>query len=174
PIPLPELRMASHANAGPVTFDARGDWTRWFNYFGLAVDASASSTVSSITIDASALPLTFNTNLARFNTGDVNGFDPANVTVSCSPDGKVYTLTFAAGSFGAGQSFRFGTSIFNPLQGSVQEDADRMRGIVVTAHMADGSTFTDTVRAHPREAVNRFTGAGLVNAKAAVQAVSGR
>ena len=174
PVPLPDNRDQASAKLGPVGFDAKGDWTRWQNYFGLAVGDNAKSTVDTITIDASALPLTFNTNLARFNVGDVNGFVATNVTPTCTPDGKVYTLTFAPGTFGAGQSFRFGTSLFNPLQGSVQEDPDRMRGLVITAHMADGSTHTATVRAHATQAVNRFTGAGLVDTAAAVKSITGQ
>jgi hypothetical protein len=174
PLPVPDNRSHASAVAGPVSFNAKGDWTRWMNYFGLAVDAGATSTVSTVTMDLTNLPLTFNTNLARFNVGDVNGFNPANVSVTCTPDGKVYTLTFVPGTFGAGQSFRFGTSLFNPIQGSTQEDPDRMRGMIITAKMADGSTYTETVHARPKEMTNRFTGAGLVNAKAAVKAVTGR
>ena len=37
--------------------------------------------------------------------------------------------------------------------------------------MSDGTVYTDTVAANAAQRINRFTGAGLVNAQAAVQAV---
>ena len=38
PIPTPNDRRASFADLGPIKFSAQGDWTRWENYFGLALE----------------------------------------------------------------------------------------------------------------------------------------
>ena len=171
PIPVPNDRSVAAAVAGPVGFDIKGDWTRWFNEFGLALDPFTQAGVSTVVLDLADTGLTFSQNLARFNIGDSKGISATDVAVSVSPDGKVYTLTFAPGAFRAGDWFRFGTSVFNPLQGSTQMDPDRFRGMKITVTLANGQTFTSTVHAPGKVAVNRFTGAGLVDAAAAVRQV---
>jgi hypothetical protein len=88
-----------------------------------------------------------------------------------SPDQTHFTVQFAPGAFAAGDAFRFGMSVFAPIQGSTQEDPDRLRGMKITVAMSDGSTFTGAVTANAPQAINRFTGFGLVNATKAVQAV---
>ena len=169
PIPLPNDRSRSSATAGPLSFSAKGDWTRWENYFGLALDAGSTATVSTVVFFTADTGLIFSTNLGRFYLGDSKGVTTADVTPSVSSDQKTYTLTFAPGAFAPGESFRFGTSLFNPLQGSTQEDPDRLRGMTVTVTLSDGSTATGTVQAGVRLPVNNFTGAGLVNAAAAAR-----
>ncbi len=171
PMPLPNDRSHANATAGTVQFNARGDWTRWEDYYGLA-NMDASHSVASVKFDPAGTGLVFSTTLARFHVGDSNGVDPANITVTPGAGGADYTLTFAPGSFAPGASFRFGTSMFNPLQGSTQEDPDRMRGMKITVTMDDGTVYTGTVTAPKPEAINRFTGHGLVNAARAVNHVS--
>jgi hypothetical protein len=95
------------------------------------------------------------------------------MTFTVSPDQKTFTINFASGSFAPGDSFRFGMSVFNALQGATQEDPDRFRGMTVTTTLDDGRTFTGTVFAAPKQPINRFTGYGLVNAEAAVKSVRG-
>jgi hypothetical protein len=43
--------------------------------------------------------------------------------------------------------------------------------MAITVKMSDGTTWTDTVAANAPVKVNRWTGAGLVNAAAATQSV---
>jgi hypothetical protein len=77
------------------------------------------------------------------------------------------TLTFARGKFSGDESFHFGNALYDPRQGSTGIDPDRLRGMRMTVRMDDASTFSSVVRADQKLAVNRFTGAGMVNAAAA-------
>jgi hypothetical protein len=174
PIPLPNDRQTAWAFPGPVAFSAQGDWTRWSRYFGLAVQPFTSRTVTSVTFDTRPVGLTWSTNPNRFHVGPASGIAASDITFTVSPDATLLTLSFAAGSFGAGDSFRFGMSVFAPVQGSTQEDPDRFRGMNVTVNLDDGSSFSAAVQANAPVAVNRFTGAGLVNADAATRSVKKR
>jgi hypothetical protein len=69
---------------------------------------------------------------------------------------------------------RYGISVFNPLQGSTQLDPDRLRGATITTTLENGRVFVGTVTADQPLAVNRLTGAGLVNATAAVRKARSR
>jgi hypothetical protein len=171
PIPLPNDRSWAAAFAGPVVFSASGDWTRWNRYFGLDLLPIGERKVASVALDLAATPLIFSANLARVSVGDARGLTPADISLARSADGKVLTLGFAPGSFGPGDGFRFGESVFNPLQGSTQEDPDRFRGMVVKVTFENGGTAKGTVIAGTPQAVNRFAGSGLVNADAATRAV---
>jgi len=171
PIAVPNDRQTASAFAGPVAFSAKGDWTRWHDYFGLAVQPFTSATVTSVTFDTKPTGLTWSQNPNRFHVGTASGVAATDITFTVSPDSTLFTLQFAPGSFGAGDAFRFGMSVFAPVQGSTQEDPDRFRGMKITVKMSDGTTSTAAVTANPRLSPNRFTGAGLVNAQAAVQAV---
>jgi Subtilase family len=171
PIPVPNDRSSAFAFAGPVAFSAQGDWTRWNRYFGLAVQPFTTSTVRSVVFDTARTGLVWSTNPNRFHVGPANGVSAADITFTVSPDTKLFTLNFAPGSFGAGDAFRFGMSVFAPIQGSTQEDPDRFRGMKITVTMSDGTTSTATVAANAPQAINRFTGFGLVNADAATRSV---
>jgi hypothetical protein len=174
PIPLPNDRQTAWAFPGPVAFSARGDWTRWSRYFGLAVQPFTSRTVTSVTFDTRPVGLTWSSNPNRFHVGPASGIAASDITFAVSPDQRLLTLNFAPRSFGAGDSFRFGMSVFAPVQGSTQEDPDRFRGMNVTVSLDDGSSFSAAVQANAPVAVNRFTGAGLVNADAATRSVRKR
>ena len=168
-VPLPNDRSQSSSRAGPVAFTAEGDWTRWENYFGLALGASRHS-VASVALDLANTGIVWSTNPNRFHVGDSNGIALSDITQTVSADQTVLTLTFAPGRFHAGQSFRFGMSAFSAIEGTTQLDPDRLRGMKVRALLDNGETFIGTVVAdHPRR-VNRFAGAGLVNAASAVRA----
>jgi hypothetical protein len=171
-IPLPDNRQTATASVGPMTFSAQGDWTRWHDYFGLAV-GSTNKSVSMISFDTMQTGLVFSLNPNRFHVGTANGISASDITFTVSPDQTRFTLQFAPGAFTAGDAFRFGMSVFAPIEGSTQEDPDRFRGMKITATMSDGSVSTGAVTANAPQAVNRFTGFGLVNATKAVQAVRG-
>jgi hypothetical protein len=168
PLPVPNDRSFASASAGPVKFDATHDWTRWSRYFGLAVDRSTSHTVQSVTLDTSSVGLVFSANPNRFHIGVANGISPSDVSFSRTT--TTLTVNFAAGSFGADDSIRFGMSVFAPIEGSTEEAPDRFRGATVTVTLDNGSTFTSTITAAQPKDRNRFTGHGLVNADAATQA----
>lgn len=173
-LPTPNDRTHAEARTGPVLFSADGDWTRWSRYFGLTVDKGASGAVKSVSIDVTDPGLFFSANPGRFHIGVSSGATLADITRTRSANGKTFTLTFAPGKFPAGSELRFGMSVFNPIQGSTQVDPDRLRGAKVTATMEDGRVFSSTVTASPKLPINRFTGAGLVNAAAAVRRVQQR
>jgi hypothetical protein len=174
PIPTPNDRSWASADLGPVNFSAQGDWTRWRNYFALSLDGHANRALKSVAIDVTDTGLSWSANPARFHVGDSNGVTLADIAHTVSADGKTLTLTFAPGSFRAGELLRFGMSVFSPLEGSTQEDPDRLRGARITASLESGDTFSGRVAAAPKQTVNRFTGAGLVNADAAVRQAQGR
>ena len=168
PIPVPENRSFAAAAAGPVLLLMNGgDWTRQSHYFSLSVAPDARHSVASIAFDAAPANLTWSANPNRFNIGDSNGVADGDITRT--PNGSTWTLTFAPGRFGPGGAFTFGMSVFNPLQGSTQEDPDRFRGMTMTVTMDNGRTYTGTVYAGEPESPNRFTGAGLVNAARAAR-----
>jgi hypothetical protein len=172
-IPVANVRNKAHANAGPVKLELHGDWTRWGNYWELLLDKSASGAVASVVIDTSGTtgPLVFNPITTRFYLGASKGVTMSDITYSVSTDQKQATLAFVTGSFAPGEHFHFGTSVFNPIQGSTQEDADRLRGATITVTMEDGTTYSGTVEAQQTTGINRYTGAGLIDAMAAIRAV---
>ncbi len=167
PVPLPNDRSHSDAQIGPLRFFARGDWTRWKNYFGFALDEDSRQSVTSIVLDLANTGLIWSSNRNRFNVGDTNGIVDADITRTVSADQKIMTLSFAPSVFHGGRFFRFGMSVFNPIQGSTEEDPDRFRGMKITAKLDSGSIYASSVVADPKVPVNRFTGAGLVDAAAA-------
>jgi Subtilase family len=163
PIAVPNDRTFAAASAGPVLLLMTGsDWTRHDRYFSLSVDPHSRHAVSSITFDATAASLVFSSNPNRFSIGESNGVRESDITRT--PNGSQWSLAFAPGTFARGGAFKFGMSVFNPLQGSTQEDPDRFRGMTMTVTMDDGSTYQGTVYAGDPVAGNNFTGAGLVNA----------
>lgn len=169
PLPVPNVRWVAATLAGPVSFSANADWTRWNRDFTLALDGETEHSVSSITLDTSPIGLTFNPNPTRFSVGDSNGLTIADIAHSVSSDATKFTMTFAPGSFTPGGWFDFGLSVFAPAQGSTQEDPDRFRGMNVSVTLDNGSTSTSTVVALPKRPVNNFTGFGIVNADAATR-----
>ncbi|HTT11208.1 MAG TPA: hypothetical protein VMG60_09995 [Burkholderiaceae bacterium] len=146
----------------------QGDWTRWENYFCLAVGFTRNS-VASVALDLSNTGRIRSANPNRFHIGTSNGITLSDITRSVSADQTVMTLAFAPGRFGAGQAFRFGMSAFFPIEGTIQTDPDRFRGMKVRVTLDNGQTFAGSVIADQQQ-VNRFAGAGLVNAAAAVRA----
>jgi hypothetical protein len=171
PVPLSEDRTTSGTEAGPVEATAQGDFTRFGEYFTLEVEPFTDHTIKSVSINVANTPtgLQFNPNPTRFHVGTTNGINPGDITATYSADVKTVILTFKPGTFGAGDSFTFGLSVFAPAEGTTQEDADRLAGALVTVTLDDNSTETGTFRVAHKEEINRFTGAGLVNADLATR-----
>jgi hypothetical protein len=169
PIAVANDRSWAAAFAGPVAFSAGGDWTRWNRYFGLAVQPFTSRTVKTVVFDASSIGLTWSGIANRFHVGPASGLAASDISFAAT--GTTLTLRFKPGTFGAGDAFKFGMSVVNPLQKTTQQDPDRFRGMTVTVTLDNGSSFAGTVFAAPPERINRFTGFGLVNADAAVRKV---
>lgn len=169
PVPLSEIRSFSGTFAGPVIAAAHGDWTRWDHYFGLDVLPYTSHSVSSVAFNTSATGLVFNPNPNRFYLGAQNGITAADVTQSVSADRQTMTLNFTPGKFHGNTSFTFGMSVFAPIQGSTEEDPGRLEGATVTVTLDDGTVKTGSFLVAPKRRINRFTGAGLVNADLATR-----
>jgi len=171
PIPLSEDRAHSGTEAGPVEVSASGDFVRFGEYFTVSVDEDTKHTIRSVSINVANTPthMQFNPSPTRFHVGIANGIDPANITATYSADVKTVTLTFKPGTFGGGASFTFGLSVFSPLEGTTLEDADHMENAVVTVTLDDNSTRTGTFHVAPKLPINRFTGAGFVNADKATR-----
>ena len=166
-VPLAFDRSTAGAIAGPLVASATGDWVRWADYFHLNVLPFPWKRVHSVTFDVSGAGLVFSQVPNRFHIGAVHGLQPTDV--SSSRTTTTLTLTFAPGSFGAGDSIDFGMSVFDPRQGWVQEDPDRFEGTVVTVKFDDGTQQQGPWRVAPKLPINVFTGAGVVNADAATR-----
>lgn len=174
PIPLANIRWIAGTIAGPLAFAINADWTRWDRDFSVEVGGSIGRhSIRSITFDVAPIGLTFNTNLNRFSVGDSNGIAPDDLIWSVSTDATKGTIT-PARPLSGGDAFDFGVSVFAPIEGSVQEDPDRFRGAKVTVVLDNGQKFTSTITAEPKEAINNFTGFGLVNAEAATRNHGGK
>jgi hypothetical protein len=173
PMRLANNRNSAFAFSGPVAFVAKGDWVRSFHFWNVAVQPFFPSSIKSISFDVTNTPsgLTFNTNPNRFSVAPSSDVTQSQITYTVSADAHTITLTFAPGSFGAGKQLSFGTSVFTPIQGSTQEDPDRLVNTKVTVTDAAGHSFTGRVFADEAEENNRFTNNGLVNADEAVRAV---
>jgi hypothetical protein len=180
PVPLAIDRTWSAAFAGPVAFAANGDWVRWNRYFGLATLPFGRYSVKSVTFDVTNadMEMTFSGTISgpanRFHVGpSTPGIVITSISETTEEPGihRTLTINFADGTFGPGAAFRFGMSVFHPLEGTTQIDPDRFRGAKVRATLDDGRTFSGTVFAAPRLPINQFTGYGLVNAEAAVRSV---
>jgi hypothetical protein len=170
PMWVPNERWVAGTLAGPVFFTINADWTRWSRDFSVNVPLIfGRHSIRTITLDTSPIGLTFNKNLNRFSVGDSTGVTFADMTPSVSADATKFTITFAPGKLSSGTAFDFGLSVFAPIQGSVQEDPDRFRGMNVTVTMDNGQKWTAPVFALPKLPINNFTGFGLVNADAATR-----
>jgi hypothetical protein len=170
PMPLSNERWVAGTISGPVFFNINADWTRWSRDFSVNVPfLFGRHSIQTITLDTSAIGLTFNKNLNRFSVGDSTGVAPTDITPSVSTDATQFTMTFAPGKLVGGGSFDFGESVFAPIQGSVQEDPDRFHGMKVIVTLDNGQKFSAPVLALPKLPINNFTGFGLVNADAATR-----
>jgi subtilisin family serine protease len=169
PIPLPDVRWFSAATAGPVTFEAIGDFTRWDRDFALSVKGESRRSVSSVAFDTTAIGLEWNPNPDRFSVGEADGVSVADITHVVSADASTFTIGFGPKTFRSGDSFRFGMSVFAPIQGGTQEDPDRFRGMKVKVTLDDGTVFRSTVFALRPERINRYAGFGLINADRATR-----
>jgi hypothetical protein len=171
-VPLAVDRSIAEARTGSVLATTREDWTRWAHYFRLNVLPSSSHTIRSVTFDVLPSDLLVSANLNRFHIGTAKGVAAADITYSRTS--RSFTLTFAPGSFGAGDTLEFGTSVFDAQVGFTTLDADRFEGTILTVTLDDGSTHTDRFSVAHKLPINLFTGAGLVNADAATRDDNGK
>lgn len=169
PIRTANVRWLAGAVAGPLELSINFDWTRFHHDFSVEVEGIERHSVASITLDTSAIGLTFNPNPNRFSVGSTTGPAITDITHTVNGDRTRFTMMFAPGALTNRESFDFGLSVFNPLQGSTQEDPDRFRDMDVSITLDDGSTWTSKVSAMPKLRINNFTGFGLVNADAATR-----
>jgi hypothetical protein len=167
PVPLAFDRSIAGTIAGPVLATANQDWRRWAHYFRLNVLPVSRRAIRSVTFDVAPSELAVSANPNRFHIGTAEGLSPADVTYSRTD--TTFTLTFAPGVFGSGDTLEFGTSVFSPLLLSTQETADRFERTIVIVTLDDGSRRTGRFVVAPKLRVNLFTGAGLVNADAATR-----
>jgi hypothetical protein len=168
-IPVSETHGQSEARLGPIGFSAVGDFTRWNRYFGFEADGKDYA-VRSIAIDLGPTGLNW-FNIDRFTLGPSDGPSSADISLAVSPDSSVFTLAFAPGRFRAGQSPLFGMSAFFPAEGFATVDADLFAGGKISAVLESGVKLSGPIATATEQAINGFTGAGLVNADAAVRAV---
>jgi hypothetical protein len=169
PVPLSIDRALSGALAGPVVAAVQGNLTYSDGYFYLGVLPITARSVTSVSISLTHPDLFFAQYDGVFNLGETNGISPAEIKQTLSPDWGTLKLSFQPGKFRAGDSVSFGMPAWAPQPANWELDADRFEGAVVTTTLDDGSVKTGTVIVAPKVAINRFTGAGLVNADAATQ-----
>jgi hypothetical protein len=172
-MPLSADRTLAAAFAGPLVAAVNGDFGRETSYWTLALEPFTNRTVKRVTINLTDAQMHFSnptSTTTGFRVGTVNGLTAANVTATRSADFASLTLTFAPGTFGAGDFLTFANfagPVEFPFQSEV--DADRVQGGQVVVTLSDNSTSTGTFVVAPAERVNVFTGAGLVNADAATR-----
>jgi hypothetical protein len=166
PVPVSLDRSISGTLAGTLVATTGGDWTRWGHYFRLDV-LPFSRLIKSVTFDFTEPDMTVSTNLARFDVGSSRGVTRGDIVYSRTDTS--FTLTFKPGTFGAGDSLDFGTSVIEPLVGSTQVDPDRLEDTKVTVVYEDGTSRSGRFLAFPKIPINFFTGAGLVNADRATR-----
>jgi hypothetical protein len=172
-VPLAHDRSLAFAFAGPVVGNANGAFGATENYWRLFVEPFTTKTVASVTIDLTNPDMFFvNPSTAQlgFILNSTHGLDPADVSVSRSIDRSSLTLSFKAGKFGAGDFVTFSELVVPNAELLVTEvDADRVEGGTMTVTLSDGTSRTGTFFVEQKEGINRFTGAGLVNANAATK-----
>jgi hypothetical protein len=172
-VPLAQDRSLAFAFAGPVVGNANGAFGGTENYWRLFVEPRTSKTVNSVTIDLTKPDMFFlnpGTPQFGFILNSAHGLTASDVSVSRSIDRSSLTLTFKPGTFGAGDFVTFSNfALPNAELLFTEVDADRVEGGTMTVTLSDGTSKTSTFFVEEKEPINRFTGAGLVNANAATK-----
>ena len=172
-VPLAQDRSLAFAFAGPVVGNANGAFGATENYWRVFVVPTTTKTVNSVTINLTNPDMFFlnpATPQLGFILNSTHGLNAADISVSRSIDRSSLTLTFAPGKFGAGDVVTFSNLAVPKAELLVTEvDADRVEGGTMTVTLSDGSSKTGTFFVEDKERINRFTGAGLVNANAATK-----
>ncbi|MFL5398137.1 MAG: S8 family peptidase [Myxococcales bacterium] len=176
PVRLARDRTVVTAFAGPVAAAAVGDFPEVRSFWQLAVQPFTDRTVASVAIDVQD-PDFFFVNPANptfgFHIGTARGVTPADIKVRTTNLGGTLTLTFAPGTFAAGDFLTFGNLAVPNLEPFAFEyDADRFAGGSVTVTLDDGAVFSSDFATGETHKQNPFTGAGLVNADAATRQVA--
>lgn len=170
PIPFPDDGHVGQAQAGPLTLTARGIQTSARDYF-LVELAPGAPAVRRFSIDLGDTSIGFGERKESL-LGDSRGVRGRDIQRSLSRDKKKISFSFKPGAFKGGEAFHFGWAASEqrfgggPLMVLPQE----MQGARLSVTLEDGQTHEGTLRSGTPKAVNRFTGHGVLDALAAVEA----
>ena len=177
-VPLAQDRSLAFAFAGPVIGNANGAYSGAENYWRVFVEPTTKTTVRSVTFNLTNPDMFFANPAAPqfgFILNSTRGINAADISVSRSIDRSSLTLSFTPGTFGAGDAVTFSNLAVPNAEPLITEvDADRVEGGTMTVTLSDGTSKTGTFFVEEKERINRFTGAGLVNANAATKKRGGQ
>ena len=181
----PEMTQALGASsAGFVSVTAVGQVYFGLNYFTVNYFGFSDDSIGSLTIDGSGAGLVFDATSSAFAIGNTIGLNASDVQVEpVSNSTSKFTLKFKPGSFKSGNSISFtlGQDVAGKFTGFTQGQF----GVGSEAEdLGSGATFTANFAGEPKDTVHSvfqngsltfgyspFDGFGLINAKAAVEAV---
>jgi len=169
---IPAQPWVATATAGTASLRLNGDWTRWDRDFTLSVAKEAKHSVVAVAFDTSVPGLVWNPDPNRFSIGSSSDLTYEDIyivtgTATGAPS-SFLTMYFTPGLFTAGNQLTFGLSVYNPLEGSAEENGSRLQGTQVSVTLDNGDTYQSTIKSTADVSHGAFTGYGLVNADKAV------
>ena len=181
----PEMTQALGASsAGFVSVTAVGQVYFGLNYFTVNYFGFSDDSIGSLTIDGSGAGLVFDATSSAFAIGNTIGLNASAVQVEpVSNSTSKFTLKFKPGSFKSGNSISF--TVGQDVAGKFTGFTQGQFGVGSEAEdLGSGATFTANFAGEPKDTVHSvfqngsltfgyspFDGFGLINAKAAVEAV---
>jgi hypothetical protein len=167
----PGFSQLSLTSGGGITLSANGSGSTDPNFFRIGL-GGVTGTVNQLVLDVSAAGLVFDQDATvgfPFTVGTTTGVSASDVTATLSADRKTLTLTFAPGSFGAGDALNFGIDRDYAATFSSGNSADLLVGATAAFALTDGTAAGVFVNAVGPAGFDNFTGFGLVDAQNAVQ-----